>query len=1125
MSARYRTISGLLGLIDPNSGGTPGSPAFEVELVPEPSSSADPAESANRKTRKRDSLRKLNVRHLVSRIEHHATESFERSFGGRFSRRRIGKESPRVEGPESVNAEPGPRGVSGGTDAESSQSQGSAEHGSDGRETWRMVHLSPREENGAGGASCSRDKQSAAADNNAHDKISADSAEFSESQLSEKVPRDNAMKTSSTNTPSVDREDSGRWSICSDFERVSLPDVNDVCDTWNEFIYLRLSEANVRHLNSYCPDFETTPFDEDYQPAEAANTIISLRFTADELLQIVYGRSSDHILLEPDPGEHDDEVYSQASSGSDSGDDCVFEDAPTTTEQLVAENLQPGTDSLDEGISFRESPVTSPELPHQSDIDMKISFLIDELLETERNYINTLQKGITIYIEAVFNGPTAPPPELGGKKYHLFGNLEYIFRFHRNAFLPKLLTTGNDVERIADVFIQFLENDSFYGYILYSMYHPKSQRVCEQHISFFERHQQAHGDKLGVKSLILQPIQRLPRYQLMLASIFKLLIKKPGAINRNTQLHKVCVAEKRLQTLIGIMNESVTINDILQCEKAEDDEVELGFGVPKPAIVLKNQNHDNQVLFLYPKDNELVDRNKPINILHLGKFRSVYPVFINDLRLKRQYQGRLFVFERCVIYTEQLEQKCLTYRGHYTHQEIEYDFSNRQILRLSSRRHERLEIEVKINIQNPGKTHLVDIMTTLKAIIDRREQRESFALDSGEVLAALRNTFASRNDSYRSSFSSTISELSLHSVTQSLSLDVVGEEEEQYPSTTGGGGGQSRSQSLLSADGGGGCIDKMLHFQQHHERALEDGTNQYIRSLPTDVAGQLESMVELLEEMLRVQRAINYRLFEDEYHRLSCDSDVLYLCGVFRDCFQRSEFDVYLQYVEHVKRVESILMSFEQYFNGQPKLPGSVEQTIDAFLYLPVRYVNRCHHFFRLLWSQHKDEEGRHPGDAALTVNSGMLRYVHQQMALLHRRVNENYQIRQLIMDVEFLNEIGLVKHSDEVKLEGSYALFRLMLTKTGLLCMKISAEMHHNETYSSVTFYCPYTKLSIRASKRRGTHLYVYLDSRKTTLIFQSRQQRYLTTEQYNVLSTQMKQKEREKKRSFFYVSSGPSP
>uniref|UniRef100_A0A182P031 DH domain-containing protein n=1 Tax=Anopheles epiroticus TaxID=199890 RepID=A0A182P031_9DIPT len=886
------------------------------------------------------------------------------------------------------------------------------------------------------------------------------------------------------------REDSGRWSICSDFERDSLPDVDDVCDTWNEFIYLRLSEENAKHLNSYNPDFEVTPFDECYQPAEASNTIISLRFTPYELHRILHGYDLTIDLSE----NEDDDAHSQ-SSHSTSDSDCVFVDA--LQQDHTEARITPSVDSLDEGVAFRDSPIESPE-PHHlpNDIDIKISFLIEELLDTERNYINTLEKGIATYIDGVFNEQT--PPELCGKKYHLFGNLQYIYRFHRNAFLPKLLTAGNDVEHIADAFVHFLDNDSFYGYILYSMYHPKSQRLCEQHIEFFRQHQQRHGDKLGVKSLILQPIQRLPRYQLLLTSLFKQLVKKPGAISRNTQLHKVCVAEKRLQTLIGIMNESVTINDIVQCEKAEDDEVELGFGVPKPAIVLKNQNHDNQVLFLYPKDNENVDHNKPINILHQGKFRSVFPVFIHDLRLKRQYQGRLFIFERCVIYAEQLDLKSLTYRGHYTHQEIEFDFTNRQMLKLSSRRHERLEIEVKVNIQNPGKTHLPDVMMAIKSIIDRRDQRESFAIDGSEALAALRDTFSCRNSSFRSSFSSTASDASFLSV---FSGPLGTMEEEVAPST-------HRTGSVLSECG---SIEAMLHFQQHFERSLEECTNLYIRALPDDVAGQLEEMVEILDEMLRTQRAINQRLFEQEFERLSCDSDLQYLCYVFRDCFQRSEFDVFLRFVEHVKTVESMLMSFEQYSDSQAKVgAGGQALTIDAFLYLPIKYVNRCHQFFSVQWTQ--KEEDRTDTSEFKTV---VLRYVHEQMALVQRRVNENYQIRQLIMDVEFLNEIGLVKHSEVVKLEGSYALFRLLLTKTGLLCMKISAEQHKVETYSSVTFYCPYTKLSARTSKRTGTVWYVYLDSRKTTLIFPSRHLRYLTIEQYNTLSAQMKQKEREKRRS----------
>ncbi|XP_053669851.1 uncharacterized protein LOC128720217 [Anopheles nili] len=1080
MSARYGTISGLLGFITPD--GPNNSSEFAVEILPEPDDPVPP-----RRTRKRDSLRKISVRQLVNRIEHRAVESLERNFGGRFSgrlRRDKQENEPSASGSTSEPEKVEPAKIP--TDSSERTCYIVRLHDSSPT-TALSLELSATDGDQRDLIEC--------------DKIGADSAECSPREPNDESGQIGDMKPPST--PSIDREDSGRWSICSDFEKDSLPDVDDICDTWNEFIYLRLSEANAKHLNSFNPDFETASFDEFYQSAEASNTIISLQFTPYELHQILHGYL-DH--EQDDNSDVEDDTRSQSSNTS-SDSDCVFEDAPL--QGLEPVNVTPSLYSLDEGVAFRDSPVESPE-PHllQRDIDMKIAFLVEELLDTERSYIDTLEKGIGIYIDGVFNDQT--PPELCGKKYHLFGNLQYIHQFHRNTFLPRLLTAGTDVELIADAFVHFLDNDSFYGYVLYSMYHPKSQRMCEQHIEFFRAHQQLHGDKLGVKSLILQPIQRLPRYQMLLASLFKQLVKKPGAISRNTQLHKVCVAEKRLQTLIGIMNESVTINDVLQCEKAEDDEVELGFGVPKPAIVLKNQNHDNQVLFLYPKDNDNVDHNKPINVLHQGKFRSVFPVFINELRLKRHYQGQLFVFERCVIYTEQLDLKCLTYRGHYTHQEIEFDFSNRQILRLSSRRHDRLEIEVKVNIQNPGKTHLPDVMMAIKAIIDRRDQRESFALDTGDSLSVLRDSFSCRNASFRSSFSSMTSvssSCSAFSTPMTISTAI----EEDAPSSP-----SHRTGSVLSDCS---SIGSMLHFQQQFERSLEEGVKLYIRALPADVVGQLEEMAEILDEMLRFQRAVNYRLFEDEYQRLSYDSDVQYFCSIFRDCCQRSEFDVFLRYVEHVKTVESMLMSFEQYSNGPTKtITGSGTLSVDAFLYLPIKYINRCNQFFSVLSAQKEDNRS---SDCA-TISDAQLRYVHEQMRLVQRRVNENYQIRQLIIDVEFLNEIGLVKHSEIVKLEGSYALFRLMLTKTGLLCMKINAEQHKIETYSSVTFYCPYTKSTARTSKRHGTIWHVYLDKRKTTLTFPSRQLRYLTIEQYNVLSEQMRRqtKERVKKRSFFYVT-----
>lgn len=224
-----------------------------------------------------------------------------------------------------------------------------------------------------------------------------------------------------------------------------------------------------------------------------------------------------------------------------------------------------------------------------------------------------MEKGISTYINKVFE--TIPIPlELVNMKYHLFGNIEYIHQFHKSIFLPKLTACGKDIAKVAEVFCKYLENDSFYGYVLYSLYNPKSQRLCEKFARFFENHQNFSGDKLGVKSLILQPIQRLPRYKLLLGSIAKAL--QSNVFNANheavNQLNSVLKAEHLLEKFMNIQNESMTVNDIVECEKTEDDEVELGFGVPKPATVLREQNSENQFLFLYPRDAENLEKYKPV---------------------------------------------------------------------------------------------------------------------------------------------------------------------------------------------------------------------------------------------------------------------------------------------------------------------------------------------------------------------------------------------------------------------------------------------------------------------------------------------------------------------------------
>lgn len=395
-------------------------------------------------------------------------------------------------------------------------------------------------------------------------------------------------------------------------------------------------------------------------------------------------------------------------------------------------------------------------------------------------------------------------------------------------------------------------------------------------------------------------------------------------------------------------------------------------------------------------------------------------MFFSDLRLGRQYQGKLFIFERCIIYTEQLRLKTLSYRGHFDHHEVLYDFSNLQILKIISEKDERHSIDVKINIQNPEAASLVTIVDLLRSIISKRKKKESFIIESTE-LAIIRNSALGRHSSNRSSLSSVSSGLSFYNTCGPECNDEVLSI-------------HCNSQLANNADE----LDRMVGYLQYYEKALKDSIFFYIYSFPTDVQQQLTGLSEILDEILKMQQKINYRLFEGSLHQNS-ELNPTHFCDTYHDTLKQSEFDVYLRYVERSKSAEAVLMSFEQYFTGLPKEENVIFLSIDAFLLLPVEYINRCYEFFEGIFNDTHSVKGE-----VILRNSVLdykIHYVHSQLSLLRQRINENYYIRQLIMDIDFLNEIELVQYSETVKLEGSYANYRLFLMKTGLLCLKIKQD------------------------------------------------------------------------------------
>lgn len=178
----------------------------------------------------------------------------------------------------------------------------------------------------------------------------------------------------------------------------------------------------------------------------------------------------------------------------------------------------------------------------------KTQRIIQELLDNEKNYVDALKNGIRDYIVPFDTGPL--PHSLHGQRLNIFSNIEVIYEFHETKFLPKLLECGYDAQQIAEVFTSFIIRNKFDNYIFYVINRAMSMKICKDNKYFF---MQLQRDRLGISSFLLQPIQRLPRYQLLLGELVKELMKETE-INKEA-VARCCEAEKSIQKLLNIVNE------------------------------------------------------------------------------------------------------------------------------------------------------------------------------------------------------------------------------------------------------------------------------------------------------------------------------------------------------------------------------------------------------------------------------------------------------------------------------------------------------------------------------------------------------------------------------------------
>nr|XP_030709029.1 pleckstrin homology domain-containing family G member 1 isoform X7 [Globicephala melas] len=156
---------------------------------------------------------------------------------------------------------------------------------------------------------------------------------------------------------------------------------------------------------------------------------------------------------------------------------------------------------------------TSPKL-------LYVDRVVQEILETERTYVQDLKSIVEDYLECIRDQTKLP---LGAEERSaLFGNIQDIYHFN-SELLQDLENCENDPVAIAECFVS--KSEEFHIYTQYCTNYPRSVAVLTECMrnkmlaKFFRERQETLKHSLPLGSYLLKPVQRILKYHLLLHEI------------------------------------------------------------------------------------------------------------------------------------------------------------------------------------------------------------------------------------------------------------------------------------------------------------------------------------------------------------------------------------------------------------------------------------------------------------------------------------------------------------------------------------------------------------------------------------------------------------------------------
>ncbi|KAM8883086.1 triple functional domain protein-like isoform 4-T4 [Synchiropus picturatus] len=271
-----------------------------------------------------------------------------------------------------------------------------------------------------------------------------------------------------------------------------------------------------------------------------------------------------HSLLQPD--SQDDKTSSRLSVRPSSSEtpsaaelvsaieelvknEMALEDRPNSLSVEQGDSSSPSFNPSDNSLLSSSSPIEEMD-ERRASILKKRHYILLELVDTEREYIRDLSLIVEGYMSRMKE--EGVPDDMKGKDKIVFGNIHQIYDWHTDFFLGELEKCLEDPDRLGALFLK--QERRLNMYVVYCQNKPKSEHIVSEYIdTYFEELKHRLGHRLQITDLLIKPVQRIMKYQLLLKDFMK-HSKRAGL--ESTELEKavevMCIVPKRCNDMMNV---------------------------------------------------------------------------------------------------------------------------------------------------------------------------------------------------------------------------------------------------------------------------------------------------------------------------------------------------------------------------------------------------------------------------------------------------------------------------------------------------------------------------------------------------------------------------------------------